>query len=346
MCYTQYISTLYVKLKNVKLATVIPVVFVVGGIAVNLLILSYFHEALSGFGGPEAINSEEDLFIDSLMAENTSFGDFTLPASDEDVIGFILVENYSLLSAANPLSTILPNRDGLMTYKIQEGDTLSGIAARFGISLNTILWANNELKTNLIRPGQEITLLPVSGVAHQVQEGDTLEAIATFYGVEASQIIKFNRKYSANYLPTGISIVIPGAKPKKNLTNVALAGLPDLTGYFVLPTTGWNWGRLHSVNAIDIANACGTSIYAAAEGLVIDEKSYGWNGGYGHYVDIEHPNKAVTRYSHTEKNIVSVGDYVLQGDLIAYIGNTGNTHGPTGCHLHFEVYGARNPFAK
>ena len=113
-----------------------------------------------------------------------------------------------------------------------------------------------------------------------------------------------------------------------------------------MPTTGWNWGRLHNYNAVDIANACGTSIYAAAEGLVIDEKSFGWNGGYGHYVDIEHPNGVITRYAHTEKNSVSVGDYVAQGDVIAYIGNTGLTHGVTGCHLHFEVRGARNPFTK
>ena len=56
--------------------------------------------------------------------------------------------------------------------------------------------------------------------------------------------------------------------------------------------------------------------------------------------------KMILGYYEMEKNFVWVGDYVLQGDLIAYIGNTGNTHGPTGCHLHFDVLGARNPFVR
>jgi lysostaphin len=122
--------------------------------------------------------------------------------------------------------------------------------------------------------------------------------------------------------------------------------LPSLPGFFAIPTTGWNWGKLHNNNAIDIANACGTPIYAAAEGLVVEEFSNGWNDGYGKYIVIEHPNNTRTKYAHNQRNLVSVGDYVLKGDQIGVIGNTGLTHGPTGCHLHFEVKGARNPFSK
>ena len=120
--------------------------------------------------------------------------------------------------------------------------------------------------------------------------------------------------------------------------------LPDLRGYFSIPTIGWNWGLLHNYNAVDIANACGTLIYAAAEG-VVKESQEGWNSGYGTYLVINHPNETSTKYAHSKKNLVSVGQYVLRGDLIAYMGNTGNTHGATGCHLHFEVRGAKNPFA-
>ncbi len=122
--------------------------------------------------------------------------------------------------------------------------------------------------------------------------------------------------------------------------------LPDLGGYFSIPTSGWNWGHLHSYNAVDIANACGTPIYAAAEGTVAESNDGSWNDGYGSYIVINHPNNVSTKYSHNKKNFVSIGQYILRGDLIAYIGNTGNTHGPTGCHLHFEVRGAKNPFAK
>ncbi len=264
--------------------------------------------------------------------------DFSIASSDEDVAGFVLLQESALYNANSPLSNIVSSRDGLLTYKVQSGDTLSKIAANFGISLNTVLWSNN-IKPNSIKPGQEIVILPVSGVLHQVQEDESLDSIAAFYGVEVATILKYNK-------PTADTLIIPGVKPKKTFAAGSLANLPNLPGYFVIPTTGWNWGRLHSVNAIDVANACGTPIYAAAEGLVVAERSSGWNDGYGHYVDIEHPNGVITRYAHTQKNAASSGDYVAQGDLIAFIGNTGNTHGPTGCHLHFEIKGARNPFAK
>ena len=120
----------------------------------------------------------------------------------------------------------------------------------------------------------------------------------------------------------------------------------DPSNYFIIPTTGWNWGQLHSYNAVDIADSCGTPIYAAAEGFVLESVSKGWNNGYGQYIKIEHSNGSETLYSHFSQNAVAAGKYVSQGELIGYMGNTGNTHGPTGCHLHFEVHGAKNPLAK
>ena len=89
-----------------------------------------------------------------------------------------------------------------------------------------------------------------------------------------------------------------------------------------------------------------TSVYAAAEGLVIEAGNIGWNNGYGGYIKIKHPNKTYTAYAHLNKILVDEGKYVSQGAKIGLMGNTGNTHGPTGCHLHFEVRGAKNPFAK
>jgi murein DD-endopeptidase MepM/ murein hydrolase activator NlpD len=109
------------------------------------------------------------------------------------------------------------------------------------------------------------------------------------------------------------------------------------------PAEGFNWGRLHDRNAVDIANTCGTEIHAAAEGLVIDATADSWNFGYGRYLIIEHPNGTKTRYAHLEKLIASIGDYVAQGEVIGAMGQTGEA---TGCHLHFEVDGAQNPFAR
>ena len=122
-----------------------------------------------------------------------------------------------------------------------------------------------------------------------------------------------------------------------------------LKNNFIIPTTGLNWGKLHGDNnsAVDISDSCGKNIYAADEGLVMSAAANnGWNGGYGNYLTIKHPNGVVTKYAHTKKNFVKKGSYVLQGDPIAIIGNTGLTKGITGCHLHFEVEGAKNPFGK
>lgn len=121
--------------------------------------------------------------------------------------------------------------------------------------------------------------------------------------------------------------------------------LPEIDGYFIMPTNGWNWGQLHYNNAVDIAGVCGSEVYAAQSGAVAEEAGEGWNGGYGNYVAVEHPNGTKTLYAHTSKNLVTVGDLVMQGEVIALTGNTGNVNGETGCHLHFEVHGAENPFA-
>jgi len=65
------------------------------------------------------------------------------------------------------------------------------------------------------------------------------------------------------------------------------------------------------------------------------------SGGYGHYVLIAHPNGTKTRYAHMEKISVSVGLYVKQGEILGTMGRTGDA---TGCHVHFEVFGAVNSF--
>lgn len=140
---------------------------------------------------------------------------------------------------------------------------------------------------------------------------------------------------------TGAALVSPfsvGAEGKK-LQEAA---------YYTFPVVrGKNWGTLHHYNAVDIAGNCGASVSAAADGVVLDVSSNNtWNGGYGNFILIEHANKTRTRYAHTLKNLVKQGDFVRQGDPIALVGNTGNVDGVSGCHLHFEVYGAPNPFAK
>ncbi|MDO8585205.1 MAG: M23 family metallopeptidase [bacterium] len=327
---------------------VIPVVFVIATLALNAGGQRATPDAESAFGAPSArqLASVVDAFTAASVEAAAPPHSAPIVAEDDEDIGAIIVGDSAVLNNANPESAMLLGRDGTLVYKVQKGDTLSGIAANFGISLNTVYWANKGIKGGALRVGQEVTILPVSGVIHQVQAGETLESIASTYGISEARMLKYNKRVVQRGIGQGVNLIIPDAKPQTGIASAATAVLPDLRGYYAIPTTGWNWGKLHNYNGVDIANACGTPIYAAAEGLVTAVTGIEWNEGYGSYVMIEHPNGTKTRYAHNDRNAVSVGDYVAQGDLIAYIGNSGNTHGPTGCHLHFEVMGARNPFAK
>lgn len=106
---------------------------------------------------------------------------------------------------------------------------------------------------------------------------------------------------------------------------------------FIIPVTeyvftspfGPRWGTNH--NGVDLAVPEGTSVRAAASGTIVQE---GWNGGYGISVYIDHGNGYFTRYGHLSETNVYVGQYVSQGEVIAYSGNTGDSTGP---HVHFEI---------
>ena len=289
-------------------------------------------------------NQQEPVLAGSLNLAGNYGG-----AAANELAGFILLDSSVILDPTNPLNTILPTRDGLIIYQVQSGDTISKIAAKFDISKDSIFWNNPGLVSSFIKPGQEIIILPVEGVLYETKEGDSLDAIAGLYGISADEIKNFNPNFQKLLQVTGNKLIIPHGRPLKKNTYVSrwAGDFLDLGNYFAIPTTGWNWGRLHDYNAVDIANRCGTPVYAAAEGLIIEIGAINeWNNGYGNYIKIEHPNKTYTLYAHLDEISLNEGKYVLQGAEIGLMGNTGNTHGPTGCHLHFEVYGAKNPFAK
>ncbi|RMD62521.1 M23 family metallopeptidase [Candidatus Parcubacteria bacterium] len=250
-------------------------------------------------------------------------------------------ESATLRAPGNPLG-VLAGSPGVVIYHVKKGDTLSGIANRFGISLRTVTAANPEVRARALHIGQSLYILPVAGVVYTALPGDTLEGIAKKFGVAADAIRQYNRTLENEGLRPGMKLAIPGVVPEVK----AGRSYAEARRYFIQPTQGLNWGKRHSRNAVDIANACGTEVDAAAEGLVVDVGRKGWNSGYGHYVTIEHPNGAKTKYAHLGEIVVAIGDYVAQGQKIAEMGNTGNVHGPTGCHLHFEVYGMANPFVR
>ncbi len=301
----------------------------------EVLFLTYARPGVLGLGGPSGSLGDE------LGAISVS------PTTEENKIDSILFEDGGAFVGVSPSLADVPSaRDGIKKYKMKKGDTFSGVAAQFGITLETLRASN----ANVTKPraGQELTILPVSGTLYIMKGGDTIQGIAEQLGVSVELIKKYNPQYTGVAGTQNMTLVLPPTKEISKFVapDMGKEELADIGGYFILPAKGWNWGVLHEYNAVDIANSCGSAIYATASGVVVEESSDGsWNNGYGNYILVEHANKTKTRYAHTLKNNVGVGDVVSQGEKIALIGNSGNTQGATGCHVHFEVIGAKNPFA-
>lgn len=236
-------------------------------------------------------------------------------------------------------------RKEIVEYKVQKGETLLSIARKFNLSLNTILWANNLSKNSILKPGQKLVILPVDGVIHHVQKGDTLSALAKLYRVNIEEIINYN-SLEDEKIYIGDVLIIPHAKkPAIQYSTQILKPLPS--SYFICPITPpcRRTQGLHWYNAVDLSHGrCGDPVLASAGGIV---QKTGYSRIAGNYVRILHPNRTVTFYAHLSKSIVSSGQQVFQGQIIGYIGHSGYTipAGPAGCHLHFEVRGAVNPFA-
>lgn len=252
------------------------------------------------------------------------------------------------------LDDFKPNK--VIEYTVQPGDVISFIASDFGVNINSILWANKLSSPDNIKPGQVLKIPPVSGVIYTIQRGDTISIIAKKYGGDEAKIIAFNDLINGSHLDIGSDLIIPNGvlNIKKtdvksgftsSVTSVAkrFAYLVDLGDFFKIPTLGFNWRIVHGRNGVDIANTCGTPVYAAADGNTAVALSSGWNGGFGKYIKLLHPNGTETLYAHLNKLLVADGEIVVKGQKIGLIGTTGRS---TGCHLHFEVHGARNPLAK
>lgn len=227
-------------------------------------------------------------------------------------------------------------------YTVREGDSIGLIAQMFGVSSNTIIWAN-DVTNSTISPGETLIILPMSGVRHQVKEGDTLGSIARKYSGDIDEIRDFNDISGDNTLIAGEFINIPDGEVKEIVSQPTERPAGTSTGWLMRPISGGvKTQGIHGYNAVDLAAPVGTPIMAAASGTVMTAKADGgWNGGYGNYVIIKHSNGVQTLSSHFGSVIVGVGQQVVQGQILGYIGMTGKTTGP---HVHFEVRGATNPF--
>jgi len=249
-------------------------------------------------------------------------------------------------------------RNAIVEYEVTGDETLAGLAEKFNVNVETIAWANDLSKNASLKTGQKLIIPPVSGVIHYAAAGDTLAQIAKKYQAQPEEIVAFNELAGENDVFIGDVLMVPGGKiippAPKALTSSKTAPAPATTAsglaampadYFLCPV-GSACKRtqgLHFRNAVDLTGGyCGAPIYAAASGTVIKAKIGGWNGGAGNNITISHMGGTVTtHYYHLQSVAVASGQEVKKGDVIGTMGKTGQA---TGCHLHFEVGGAKNPF--
>lgn len=306
-----------------------------------------------------------------------------LPNEDEQVSGPVEAAQVDL--AANPiipvtdginrsaqLHTTIPSRprEELSTYIVQDGDTVFGIAEKFGLEPETILWGNyNTLldDPHSLKPGQELTILPVNGVYWEWLGGIPFGEWARFYGVSAADVIEYPGNnidpntvgdYENANIKTGTWLIIPGGKrdfvswsaplgvTRENPASARVlgAGACDpisggAVGYgsFIYPTnkhylSGFDWSPQTNHNGLDFAGNTGEAVYASDAGVIVYA---GWNDyGYGNMVMIDHGNNFQSLYAHLSALNVGCGQSVGQGEVIGAVGSTGRS---SGSHLHFEI---------
>jgi len=239
----------------------------------------------------------------------------------------------------------------VITYIVQEGDTLSTIGQKYGLQVSTLMWENNLAENAKLKPGQELRIIPIDGIRHKVSRGETIFTIAKKYGLEdeaeAQKIVNYPFNEFLNdetfELATGQFLLVPdGVKPNDPVPvrTAARTGrlTPDAgsvtaTGNFVWPASGKiTQSYVFYHKAIDIANRSAGPILAADSGVVVVA---GWTGsGYGNHIIVDHGNGYTTLYAHLSVLQVQTGQRVNRGDVLGQMGSTGRS---TGTHLHFEV---------
>jgi murein DD-endopeptidase MepM/ murein hydrolase activator NlpD len=235
-------------------------------------------------------------------------------------------------------------RDKIIDYTVERGDTLSTIAEKFGISTETIRWAN-DLTGDNITVGDVLKILPVTGIAYKVAKGDSVYSIAKKLDSDPQKIVDFPFNDFANAetfsLVEGQILIVPdGVKPAEQPTfrrQVYIAQGPiSVSGLgFTWPVRGIisqfaSWYHM----ALDIATAYGTPVVAAQNGVVTSVSVGSWDYGYGTNVYVTNGDTQ-THYAHFTGVNVSAGQTVTAGStVLGWIGMTGRTTGP---HLHFEV---------
>ena len=290
--------------------------------------------------------------------------------ANEEELDYISVAEGDTLAMNATLNTAIPKdreRRGIEEYTVMNGDTLSTIAAKYEISVQTIKWANN-LKSDIVKPGQKLEIPLTDGVLVTIKKGDTLSSLAKKYSGNEQAIADFNLLDYPFTLVEGQRLVIPEGKmpavPRPTYATAPKTYVSGSTGsiksysvgvadssvgkFLGWPVAGgsakisqYYKGRLHT--GVDIADKNLPNILAAASGKVIFAgcssvcpplgSTYGGRE-YAWAIQIDHGNGYTTWYAHLKNIYVRSGQTVTKGQPIGQMGSTGRSTGP---HLHFEL---------
>ena len=225
------------------------------------------------------------------------------------------------------------------TYKVRSGDTISGIAKKFGLTnISTLISVNDIGNVRQLAAGQKLKIPSIDGIIYTVKKGDSLSSITEKNKISMEELLDVN-ELTSETLTAGQQLFLPGAA-------MDAASLKNAMGeLFRLPIAAkFRWSspygnRIDPIAGVksfhtgtDMACPTGTPILAAMSGKVT---TTGLNRVYGNYVIIDHGNGYQTLYAHMSKIIASKGQWVSQATRIGLVGSTGYSTGP---HLHFTVY--------
>jgi murein DD-endopeptidase MepM/ murein hydrolase activator NlpD len=299
--------------------------------------------------GPDAIDAGTPL-----ISTSSPLGDHVSPSiASAGALRYDSLEKILLSAESSPAQVsgdgqeapqeapvVEPSRAEPSTYIVQPGDTVIGIADSFGISVETVMWANDLWDPDSLQIEDELVILPVSGVLHRIGDGDNVNYLALVYDVAAEEIVEFNGLVDPDMLVVGDRLVVPnGTIPPGRGAGSSRgdrpAPVPVATGSFRWPAGGYisQYFGENGHSGLDIAAQWGAPIYAADTGVVVTALKLGT--GYGWYLVIDHENGYRTLYSHMSEFYVDYGERVVKGEVIGLIGSTGLSTGP---HLHFEIF--------
>lgn len=302
-----------------------------------------------GVGGLTAVIGLSGLlFGHNGVVNDQHSADLIAPVVQAKAANQVALVNNDLMVDTADLHTIIPSdrlRDSVITHKVESGENLEKIAKEFNVSVDSLRYVNNLSSQDHISPGQNLTILPISGVLHEVKKGETLQSIADAWKVPVQGIVDVNWLDEPYTVVAGQKLVIPGAeipKPtptpdarKKSAPSRGLASAPVRgNGMFIWPVAGHltqNFSYYH--NGIDIGTGHRNLPIVAAGSGVVTFAGW-WAGGGGYSVWIDHGNGYVTMYAHLSRIMVGVGQRVSQGQQIGLTGETGRAFG---IHLHFMV---------